>query len=452
MAWPAAARSTSGPIIQFPPDPNFPPDHRYTLDDLIQLSVHRNASLDVTRWEAESAQGLVDQVKALWLPMLRYNFAATVYDNDLSYRVRAFHLVTINVPLTGSYNLVNALTASQIVATFGKRTSGLKQAKMYAAIKKLEVLRQQDSVAQDVATYYQLVCLTNDIDGILDDALRRIRVFRQVSDNLNQRGSLRGADLDTLEANFFVSQLDQIRLAIQAGRHQAYTALRQAVGIQRNEPLPLKSLSLPPPVSAEELFSAYAKIVEGFMGRPELKQVDLFAKLRAEQTTFAKLAHLPNIAFLASEVNTTGSPYSILSAVDGLLAGVIVDWPIYDPARRGRLREAMGLEQAALAFRRQIEELITLEIEVTAVDCQRALVAVFQAERARRIAADHDSATRQAYSRELVPASAVVTGIALNMLAEIEHRQAVFTYQNTRAKLNRVTAEAGGAVWLLAVR
>jgi len=71
---------------QSPPAPVYPPGHEYTLDELIDLSVHRNASLDVCRSLAESAQGLVDQVKALWLPVLNYTFAATTYNNDFNYR------------------------------------------------------------------------------------------------------------------------------------------------------------------------------------------------------------------------------------------------------------------------------------------------------------------------------------------------------------------------------
>jgi outer membrane protein TolC len=427
--------------VEFPPAPRFPSDHQYTLDELIQLSVHRNAGLDVARHEAEAAQGLVDQVKALWLPSVRYDFAATAYDNDLNYKVRALHLATINVPLTGSFNIINSLNLSQIVATGGKRTSGLKQAKMYAAIKRLDVLRQQDAVAQDVTTYYQLVCLTSAIDAVLDDTVRRIRVFRQVAENLNQRGSLRASDLDYLQADYFVSQLDQFRLALQTGRHQAYTALKQTVGVGRDEQMLLKSVELPPAVTMPELVSAYASIVKGLLGRPETHEVDLFARLRAEQVNFAKAQYAPNVAFTFEAINTQGAHNTILNALDGLIAGFIVDVPIYDPARRGKLREALGLEQAALAFQRQVEELITLEIEVTAVECQRALVTVFQAERAERVAAAHYDAARQAYSRELVPASAVVTAIAFDMLAKIQHLQAVFAYENARAKLNRVTAE-----------
>jgi len=47
---------------------------------------------------------------------------------------------------------------------------------MYAAIKKLEVLLKQDQVAYDVANFYYLVCLANEIDVILEDTIRRMRV------------------------------------------------------------------------------------------------------------------------------------------------------------------------------------------------------------------------------------------------------------------------------------
>jgi outer membrane protein TolC len=435
-----ASTPTAEPAAQFPPAPSYPPDHRYTLDELLELSIHRNASLDVARYEAEAVQGLVDRVKALWLPALRWDAAAVVYDNDLSYKARALNLVTVNIPLTGGYNFENSLLYSQIIATGGKRTSGLKQARMYAAIKKLEVLVRQDSVAFDVANFYYLVCLANEIDSVLEDAIRRMRVFRQVAQGLNQRGSLRASDLDYMEADFFILELEQFRIAAQAGRQQAYEALKQFVGFDRDEPLILRSASLPPPVTLREALSVSAAIAKGFLGRPENQQVDLFTHIRQEQVKFAKTAYAPNFALLTGYVDSQGNHHTILDSVRGLVVSTIIDVPIYDPSRRAVLREALGMEQASLAFQREVEGLISLEISVTAVDAQKALVTCFKTAEAREIAVQHEQASRQAYSRELIPASGVVVGIGLNAVAKLQHLQALYVYHNARARLNRVTA------------
>jgi outer membrane protein TolC len=425
----------------FPPAPEYPPDHQFSLDDLIAVSIHRNAGLDVARYEAEAVQGLVDQVKALWLPQLRLDFAAVAYDNDLSYKANAFNLATLNVPITGSYNFVSSLAFAQILFTGGKRVSGLKQAKMYAEIKRLEILRQQDAVAFDVANYYHLVCLTNDLDGVLDDAVRRLRVFRQVAENLTRRGSLRSSNLDRLQADYFIAQLEQFQVFVRAGRQQAYEALKHFVGIGRDEPLALKDVSLAPALTAPEMISAYEAVVEGFLARPEARQLDLFTEIRKEQVTFAKAAWNPNVLILGGYVDSQGHNNTILGVIDGLIASLVVDIPIYDAGRLGKLREALGMEQASLAFQRQFEELISLEIEVTAIDSQKALANEMKAARARLTAAEHYDATRQAYSRELVPASAVVVGIGLDMLAKIQHLQALYSFHDARARLKRVTAD-----------
>jgi outer membrane protein, heavy metal efflux system len=440
LLWGCAAAERAGPPAQSPPAPQYPPDHRYTLDELLDLSIHRNAGLDVARYEAEAVQGLVDQVKALWLPALRWDAAAVVYNNDLSYKARALDLVTVNIPLTGSYNFENSLLYSQIISTGGKRTSGLKQAKMYAAIKKLEVLVRQDSVAFDVSNFYYLVCLANEIDAVIDDSLRRMRVFRQVAQGLNQRGSLRASDLDSLEADFFILELEQLRIAAQAGRQQAYDALKQFVGIAGNEPLVLRSASLPPAVTMRDAIRVSAAVARGFLHRSENQQVDLFTHIRQEQVKFAKAAYAPNLALLTGYVDSQGSHHTILDAVRGLVVSTVIDVPLYDPARRGVLREALNLEQASLAFQRQVEELITLEISVTAIDAQKALVTTFKTAEARQIAAEHEQASRQAYSRELIPASGVVIAVGLNAVAKIQHLGALYAYHNARARLNRVTA------------
>lgn len=431
----------SGPIVEFPPAPQYPTDHRYTLDELVELSIHRNASLDFARYQAESAQGLVDEVKALWLPKLRYTFASVFYDNDLNYKANVYGLSTLNVPITGSYNFVNSLAFTQILATSGKRTSGLKQAKLFAAIRKLEVLRQQDYVAFSVANFYHLIGLTNDIDVILEDASRRIAVLAQVARGLQEHGSLRGNRLDSLQADYLVNQLEQLRIATQSARQSAYQALRQCAGVEHDEALQLRHANLPPAAHPLDAISVYASIVKGFCGRTETHQIDMLASIGKEQLKLAKANHLPNVAIAGSYVDTRGNHHAILNALDGLVASVLVDTPIYDPAQIGHIRSALGLEQAALALQREVERLITLEIEVTAIEAQRAAATLIKAARAREIARQHYLDARQAYSRELVPASIVVIAIGLDALARTEYEAALFAYHNAKACLKRVTAD-----------
>jgi outer membrane protein TolC len=429
------------PEATLPPAPAWPPDHAYTLDEIVALSVYRNASIDVVRYEAEAAQGLVDQVKALWLPTFRYDFAATAYNNDLAYHLRAFNLVTVNVPLTGAYNIVNSANLAQIISTGGKRTSALQQTKMLAELLRIDVLRQQDLVACEVATFYQLICLASDVDAVLADALRRIRVFRQVADGLHARGSLRTSDLDTLQAELLVTELEQLQIALRSGRDQAYSALKKAVGVDPAEPLLLAAPTLPPLVNPAERLSVAAAVVKGFLQRPENQEVNLFARIAAEQVHFAKTCWAPNVAVATSATVIDGHPTNILNAIDGIIAGVIIDVPLYDPGRRARLRQALALEQAGLAVQREVEQLLTLQIQVTALQAQTTLTTLALAARARQAADEHEAAAREAFSRELIPASGMITAIALNAVGKSAYLQSLFCYHNARARLKNVTSD-----------
>jgi outer membrane protein TolC len=424
-----------------PPAPQYPADHLYTLDELVQLSVYRNAGLDAARYEAEALQGLVDQVKSLWLPSLRYDLAATAYDNDLSYRARAYNLATINVPITGAYNITNNLALAQIVATGGKRTSGLKQVKMLAALARLDVLRQQDLVAFEVATLYHLVCLTNDMDDVLEDTLRRMRVYRQVANNITARGSLRSNKLSNMEADLAITELEQLQITVQGSRQKAYAALKQVVGLDTNEPMLLASASLPPAITPEELVSAAKSVAAGFVQRPETREVDLFAKIFAEQVRFAKAAWAPNIAFVLNGIYVSGNHNTILGALQGLIAGVVVDLPLYQPARRGQLREALNLEQASLATQHEVEQLITLDIQAAAICAQEALALWLHSSHALQVADEHFESARDAYSRELITAPTLVVALAVDAVAKIGQLSATFNYHNARANLRRALAE-----------
>lgn len=427
--------------LPLPPAPEYPPEHLYTLDELVQLSIYRNAGLDAARYEAEAVEGVVDQVKSLWLPALRYDFAATAYNNDLSYRVRAYHLATINVPLTGAYNIANNFALAQIVATGGKRTSGLKQAKMLAALARLDVLRTQDLVTFEVATLYYAVCLANDTDNVLEDTLRRMRVYRQVANNITARGSLRSNKLNNLEADLTITELEQLQIVVQGTRQKAYAALKQVVGLDPNEPMLLRSASLPPAITPEDFISAAQSVATGFVQRPETREVDLFAKIFAEQVRFAKAAWAPNVAFVLNEVDVTGNHNTILNAVQGLIAGVIVDLPLYQPARRGRLREALDLEQASLAIQHELEQIITLDIQATVIHAQEALAIWLHAAHAQQIAEEHFESAREAYSRELITAPNLVVALAVEAVGKIAYSTATFNYHLAQANLRRATAE-----------
>jgi outer membrane protein TolC len=266
-------------------------------------------------------------------------------------------------------------------------------------------------------------------------------VFRQVAGGLNERGSLRTSNLDFLEADFVVSLIEQLQIAVRAGRQQAHAALKQTVGLNPEEPLELARVSLPEGPRVPTWLSVAAAIVEGFSSRPENREVDLFTKIREQQVVFAKAAWAPNIVFAGNVIDITGNTNSILNAVDGIAATFLVDVPIYDSSRRARLREALGLEQASLAFQRQVEQLLTLEIEVTALEAQRAAATALRSARASQVAAEHYDASRQAYSRELIPASGVVIALGLDAVAKLGHLQAVYSYEYAQAKLKRVTAD-----------
>jgi len=428
-------------ILPLPPAPLRPADHLYTLDELVQLAILRNPGLDAARYSAEAVEGLVDQVKSLWLPSLRYDFAATTYNNDFSYPARPFGIATVNVPLTGAYNIFNNIALGQIVATGGKRTSGLKQVKMLAELARLDVLRKQDFITFGVATLYHLVCLSNDVDVVLEDTLRRMRVYRQVAEELTARGSLRSNRLNNLQADLAITALEQLQIAVRGGRQQAYAALKQLVGLDPSEPMLLASASLPPAVTPSDLLSAAEAVATGFLRRPETREVDLFAKIFAEQVRFAKAAWAPNVAFVLDGINVTGDGNTILDALHGVIVGVIVDLPLYQPARRGRLRQALNLEQASLAIQREVEQIITLDIQTTVIHAQQALAIWLHSARARQIAEEHFESAREAYSRELIMAPTLVVALGVDAAAKIANLTATFNYHVARANLRRATAE-----------
>lgn len=283
-------------------------------------------------------------------------------------------------------------------------------------------------------------CLTNEIDLILDDTLRRLRVFRQVAEQLNERGSLRASKLDSLQAGLLINELEQLRVLTQAGRQTAYAALKRAIGLNRDEPLILRDVTLPQPITYGEAVSVSAAIIKGFCGRPEPRQANLFAAIGREQVKFAKTLFYPTVATVDTFLDSQGRGNTILGAVDGLIVSLILDIPIYNPANRARLRAALYAERASEALRQLIEQLVVLEIETTALDAQRSLKTLLQSNRTRELAAEHERAARQAYTRELVPASDVIVAIGLNAFVRVQHATAVFAYHSARARLNRVTA------------
>ena len=105
------------------------------------------------------------------------------------------------------------------------------------------------------------------------------------------------------------------------------------------------------------------------------------------------------------------------------------------------LRPALAVEQAAVALQHELEQLLQLEIDVTTMELQRAVATLVKAAHSQDIARQHYYAARQACSRELVPASSVITAIGLDALAQVEYRTALFAFHNARAAHRRVIGD-----------
>jgi len=199
---------------------------------------------------------------------------------------------------------------------------------------------------------------------------------------LNQRGSLRASDLDYMEADFFILELEQLRIAAQAGRQQAYTALKQFVGI----PQMSRSFSRVhrfPRGHAEGRDQRLGGVAKGFLGRPENQQVDLFKHIRKEQVNFAKAAFArtwcwPRATSIARGTTTPSSKrfrdwWSRPSSCADLRPG----------AARGAARSP-GLEQASLAFQRQGRGTHYSGNQCHDGRRQKSLVTIFKAAQAKK--------------------------------------------------------------------
>ena len=221
-----------------------------------------------------------------------------------------------------------------------------------------------------------------------------------------------------------VSQLEQLRVATQAGRYAAYETLKKFVGFDRDQNLLLRDAHLPPPLNASKAVNVTASIVRGFLCRAETREIDLVRKIAEEQVVFTKLLYAPNVALLGSYVDTQGNHHPILNAVDGLVVSLALDVPVYDPGNLARLRTALAVEQGAIALQHELEQLLQLETDVTTMELQRAVATLVKAAHSQDIARKHYYATRQAWSRDLVPALSLITAIGLDALARVEYRTA----------------------------
>lgn len=435
------ASTGSPPAARFPPPPTWPDDHEHSLDDLVELSIHHNAGLDAARYVAESTQGLIDQVKALWLPMFRYDFAAVGYSNDINYKARILDLISVNVPLTGAYNLNSTASAWQILTTSGKRSSLLGQARRVGLLQKIQVLQLQDAVAFDVANLYYLVCLAHETDNVLDAAIDRAAMLEQVLGARRRQGSLQVSTLDLLQAEMLVRQLRRQQIAARAARQQSYLALRTFVGVPPDRPLYLRSVQLPPLADRREVLSAAGTLARAFLARPEVYQAQLVVRILQEQVRFAKAGWGPNVGFLGAGTYTAGNHGAVLNALDGIAGKIVIDLPVYDPAARGRLRQMLGLEHASTALQRQVEEQIQLDIETARLEAEKTLAIVVQAAAARDAAIDRARLAHQAYAHHVLRADDVLQAIRTETDSRIDCLQALYAHHATRARLKRVLAD-----------
>jgi outer membrane protein TolC len=461
------AACSAGPSSGEPPvAPSPAPARLLTIQDSIALALESNRARPVSRLSAEIAEAQLQQALSAYWPDLSLKAAATRLDQDPnfvfppnSYEVPPQTIVvqtpagqlpitvpqqSVTVPaqdvkLLDRDSLVASLNAVYPLYTGGLRPALVRQARSGLEAARQEVRRTDLQVVHDVTRFHWGAVLAKRLVAIGSDALARMEVTLELTENLYKGGSGRVKKTDYLRNRTVVEALRSTVVQLRTNEALARAALRTAIGLGREARVE--------PAEAEIPFRDDGADLERLVGaaytfNPDWLQMEQGLKAAEARVDEKRAGYFPVLALVGRLTRIENSydqglvtpqnrsSWSIGLALDvPLFRGFRTEAEVREArARFGRLKEQEVLLREGLAL--QVTDAV---LRLAQSAGQRKALA-----EAARSAEENRDLTERAYQAEMADPKDVLEAQLLESVMKAGNEKVLFDHAEARSRLDLV--------------
>jgi outer membrane protein len=433
-----------------------------TLQDCIDLALGKNHSRAVSRFSIDIAEAQHRQATSAYWPQIGIKANYSIMDEDPNFIFPASNItipqiaimpgVTIptsnlpipeqNIKLMDRQNFLATLNATLPVYTGGQVSAIVRQAEQGMRAAKEEARRTDLQVVYDTTRYYYGTVLAGELLQIGRDALARMEVTLELTENLYTKGSGRVKKTDYLRNKTVVAWLRSTVEALEANEQLARAALTNSMGIAWDTPLDVAMKELPfTPVNTE-----LTELVSGaYRFNPDWVRLEAGLDAAAAKIDEARSGHFPKIALfgnLTRIVNSYDAGIVTPTNKNSWTIGVGMELPIFNGLRTtGEVQEATARLQRLKEQQVLLREGIALQVKHIFIQIMSSQKQKMSTESAALSAEENRALNERAYQEELVETKDVIEAQLVESLMKAQYRKALYDHLEARANLDYIVGK-----------
>ena len=447
-------------------------DSALTLQQCIDLALRQSHLRSASRYSVEIAEAQHRQALSAYWPQIGARANYTVMDQDptfvfpsssvqlpastvvattplgaipISTPALSYQTPAMKVKLMDRHNLVASLQATLPLYTGGQISAIVRQSEQGIKAAKEEVRRTDLQIVYDTTRYYYGTVLSRELVQISREALTRMEVTLELTENLYTKGSGKVRKTDYLRNKTVVEWLRSAVAALAGNEELARAALLNSLGEGAESPLAPASQELP--FTADN--ADFGQLVSGaYASNPEWAQLE--AGLQAAQAKIdeAKSGHYPKIG-LFGNLTRLENPYDqgIVNSDNrtSWTVGIGMELPLFNGLRTtNEVREARARLEKLKQQQSLLKDGIAIQVQHFFIQLRTAQKQKTATEAASVSSEENRALNELAYREELVETKDVIEAQLMESLMKAQYRKALYDCLEARASLDFVVGSQFG--------
>lgn len=457
-----------------------------TLAECVELALRQNPAMHAARANERARQAQLRQAKSAYWPHLSLDVSGQIRNDDLTFQQPGgvFEIPAANIPIPATsitlpanalgpgspaaqfpvaggsiplpasripfpaqdvtlldrQLLIAKLGARYLVMDGGGRRAQRRQAEYGVQAAGHHTVSTMLQTRLDVATAYHTAVLMTSLADIAKDFEIRWEGVTDLTKTFYEAGSEMVDKTDYLRSQALQQTVKATRIELESQREQILTGLGNLVGAEwdvRVKPA-TRNLKLPP-------FQGNLRTLVGDVYRlnPDWQRMKAGLAAAGQEVRVRASDGRPRLALFADlHRGTTGGAGGLDENIDGWIAGVGVEIPVFDGRlNRNKLREARARLEERTAQSLQLERGLATLMKQHVQAATYAERRVAQLEAALETAIENSDLNDRAYQAELVEAKDVYESVLFEVFLEVALQQAQHQALLTRARIHHLVGQ-----------
>jgi outer membrane protein len=440
-----------------------------SLEECIDIALQNNHTRPVSRFAVEIAEAQYKQAMSSYWPQIAAKATYSIMDQDPNFIFPATNMNTpptsltiptplgpipVNLPaqsisvpeqdikLMDKKNLVASLNLTYPIYTGGLRSALVKQAKEGIQAAREEARRTDLQVVYDVKRMYYGAVLSRELLQISRDALARMEVTLELTENLYTKGSGRVKKTDFLRNKTVVEGLRSAVAQLDGNEKLAKAALTNTMGLDWDTPIDVSEPQLPFVTYDADLKEL---VRNAYLFNPDWARIEAGLRAAGAKIDEAKSGHLPKVALFGNLTlieNSYNKGIVTPENKDSWTIGIGLELPVFSGFRTTyEVKEARARLEKLREEKVLLREGIALQIKHLFITMMSAQDQKKASGEAAKAAEENRDLNERAYQEELVETKDVIEAQLVESFMKAQYQKALYDHIEARAQLDLVVGK-----------